>query len=83
MALNEKELLELANLYIDIDPNLSATIYALTNCRIADKLLKDIPHPSLEEWLMNLLVVMSQQAEHEVKYGTWLVTGGTENESNA
>ena len=79
--LNEKELLKLSNQFIDIDPNLSATILALANCRMADKLLGGIPHPSLEEWLMNLLVVMSSQAENEVNYGKWLVTGGTENET--
>lgn len=81
MRLSDNELVALANLYLDTDPNLSSTILALVNCRMADKILGSSTH-SLEEWMMNLLVAITNQALYAVQYGKWLVTGGTDDEKS-
>lgn len=82
MRLSEEELVALATSYIEIDPNLASTIFCLKNCRVADKILGSNTL-SLEEWMMNLLVAITNHALYAVQYGTWLVTGGTDNETNS
>lgn len=76
--LNPEELKKLSSQFEDTDPNLSATILALANCRMADKLLGGITQISLEEWLMQILLATTNRALYEVSYGTWLSNGGTE-----
>lgn len=77
--LTEEELVELANLWVDLDPNVASTLYTL---RVADGILKNPKELSLEEWFMGVCIAVSHQARHEVEYKIWINTGGTENETN-
>lgn len=79
--LTEEELVELANLWVDLDPNLASALYTLASMRVADKTLNNPPKLSLEEWYMNICVAITNQAMHEVSYSLWVQTGGTENET--
>jgi len=80
MITNE-ELVELANLWVDLDPNVASALYTLAFMRVADKTLNNSPQQSLEEWYMGICVAITNQAMHEVSYSVWVQTGGTENET--
>lgn len=84
--LNEKDLLLLANIYTDIDPDLSGIILTLANCRMGDMVIEDSLKPKMrrmEREFINFCLDMTNHAMYEVNYHNWVKTGGTENETNA
>ena len=76
--INNDELIKLANLWVDLDPNLALALYTLASMRIADKTLNNPSQLSLEELYMRVCVEITNQAIHEVGYSLWVQTGGTE-----